>query len=556
MASKVFEVEPIGQERVLSIAIEQPDSSPNAPTVVVRAKYSDGKFYEVGRQTFAAPSGAPGSGRRVVALADIPGVKVYEVETDVDAQPTLLADRTLVNILQPLSWVQFGPAPVLPAQPDSYVWVSNNGDDTTGQLGRIDRPYRTIQAALNAAAFSGPLRSYALLIAPGTYAGASIPQNPPKNFAFVAQGEGVFIAGVIGAVADPGTADQVEWIYFRNIRGFFEVGGVFVFDGSSVPDTSTWLRTGVFFDRCTWGALSSSGLVCTRTGPVVLLNCKGENSSIVLKSIAGGWIEGFRGDQVINGSNLITLDYDPTIETSLGRGPLWIINSTAAGALLAGCPWVQYVNFQGSSFDTGGLYNFFNGLVDYAPRVRGSIDGVELQHTIPAPITAVIPDFDFNWCKISSLCGFSGTGRGRVRNSTLQSQIAGEVYAQDDAVLDIRGSVFNQIALQTFGVGNPAIDRDYHVIDSDTDDGSGPAAIVPFAPPFSTSNYSVFADTEPRAIGTPNPASFDNKNVNFFQQFCTFNGLRARFTVQMDQEALLWLSSRSKIPPCAPRPST
>jgi hypothetical protein len=540
MATETHELNPIGQQRVVSVALEQDDSSTHAPTVIVRAQFGDA-FFEVGRQTFAAPSGAPGSGRRVVALVDIAGSKVYQVETDGDAKIKMQADRTSVYIMQPINWLTYGPSPVLPSQPDSYVWVATNGDDTTGQIGRIDRPYQTIQAAVNAASF-GPHSAYSILIAPGNYNGANIPQNPPKNYAFVAQGEGVQVFGRFTATADPGTADLVEWIYFRNIRAFFEVGGAFVFDGSPAGAASTWMRQGVFFDRCGWGALSSQGLICTKTGPVVALNCRGENCSVELNSIASGWFEGYRGDTVANGSNLFIINYDPNSETADGRGPIYLINSTAVGAFLFGCPWVEYRGFNGSSFDLGTVYNFFNGIRDYAPRVRGSIRGVELQHTIPAPITAVVPDFDFSECNILNLCGFTSPAaqRGRVRNSVLQSLIPGEVYAQDNAITDIRGSVFNQQALASFGAGTPAIDRDYHVIDATSDDGAGGGggAIVPFSPAFSTSNYSVLGDFEPAGVGTPNAGSYDNKNTNFFQQYCSFNGLRVRYTVQMDQEAL------------------
>ena len=111
---------------------------------------------------------------RAVALAVAPGVSSWGVRA-VSAAPSSNIALQLVSGLpnaQPIVGVQgtglviplVSTPPVTSNQPQSYLWVALNGNNATAQRGRIDLPFQTIQAALNAAQFGD-----CVLVAPGTY---------------------------------------------------------------------------------------------------------------------------------------------------------------------------------------------------------------------------------------------------------------------------------------------------------------------------------------------------------------------------------------------------
>ncbi len=111
---------------------------------------------------------------RAVALAVAPGVSSWGVRA-VSAAPSSNIALQLVSGLpnaQPIVGVQgtglviplVSTPPVTSNQPQSYLWVATNGNNSTAQRGRLDLPFQTIQAALNAAQFGD-----CVIVAPGTY---------------------------------------------------------------------------------------------------------------------------------------------------------------------------------------------------------------------------------------------------------------------------------------------------------------------------------------------------------------------------------------------------
>lgn len=162
MTTKQLEISPTGQKRVLAIALVQPDASLHSPTVTIRSLFGDVPVL-VGSQTFPSPSGAPGSGTRLAALVDVPGTQSYSIDTDGDATVIGQWDQTEVYLMQPLVWAG-GAAPVSSSQPNSYLWVAPNGNNATAQRGRLDLPFQTVQAAVNAAQ-----NGDCIIVAPGVY---------------------------------------------------------------------------------------------------------------------------------------------------------------------------------------------------------------------------------------------------------------------------------------------------------------------------------------------------------------------------------------------------
>lgn len=130
-----------------------------------------------------APPSALEPPTRAVALAVAPSVSRWRVRASSAAPSSsigLLLASGLPNAL-PIVGVQgtglviplVSTPPVTSNQPQSYLWVALNGNNATAQRGRIDLPFQTIQAALNAAQGGD-----CIIIAPGTYNEAvSIPSS-------------------------------------------------------------------------------------------------------------------------------------------------------------------------------------------------------------------------------------------------------------------------------------------------------------------------------------------------------------------------------------------
>ncbi len=136
----------------------------------------------LGAFSVAAPSGLEPP-TRAVALAVAPSVSRWKVRASSVAPSSnigLLLASGLPNAM-PIVGVQ-GTGLVIPLvtsppvqsnQPQSYLWVALNGNNTDAQRGRIDKPFQTIQAALNAAQGGD-----CIIIAPGVYNEAvSIPSG-------------------------------------------------------------------------------------------------------------------------------------------------------------------------------------------------------------------------------------------------------------------------------------------------------------------------------------------------------------------------------------------
>lgn len=158
----------------LSVGIEQDDTSVFGARVKIEALFESG-YVELGRYAFAAP--APGPGRRVVALAAVPGALSYRI-TAASLEGTGVRPYALIgpykNLSSPLTWLVNGapPVPATSTQPITVTYVAPNGDDATGERGNYDRPFLTIDAA-----FAVMSPGDTLMLAPGEYAACVVPSG-------------------------------------------------------------------------------------------------------------------------------------------------------------------------------------------------------------------------------------------------------------------------------------------------------------------------------------------------------------------------------------------
>lgn len=159
----------------LGVGLVQDPASLVPSVLTLEARFGE-TWCELGRLAVDAPP--DGETAREVAVAECPAATEYRVTCETAApEPSLalqLAHGNLegIELTQPVAPPSGGGLVTLANQPITYLWVAPNGDDATGQRGRIDLPFRTIQAALDVAQ-----NGDTVLVAPGTYPAVTVPSS-------------------------------------------------------------------------------------------------------------------------------------------------------------------------------------------------------------------------------------------------------------------------------------------------------------------------------------------------------------------------------------------
>lgn len=263
---------------LLMVALIEPDNSAAVWSVEVRAQVG-GEFVRVGAPiTTKAPAVSGLSGRRLVAIGDLPSGEwqVVATPTPPEASAELLLSLApgqidggpLVNVENPSS----GPSPTPGPgdQADTILWVAPNGNDSTAVKGNMSASYGTLQGALDAME-EGDIIS----VAAGTYTGNLVlPVN--KNVT------------IIGA--DPSTVtltaeagDVVTWnpeFAFDNTRAAKIVGVTIASENDrailAYQSPSDPYNASLTLENCTLnGGRSAPDAGISRLGLVEMRGCRG-----------------------------------------------------------------------------------------------------------------------------------------------------------------------------------------------------------------------------------------------------------------------------------------
>lgn len=181
--------------------------------------------------------------------------------------PTSDTSGTLANVVRSLlalvNDLPDGPS----NQPAPLLWVAPNGNDATGQRGNLDRPFRQVQAAIDAAQPQDTI-----LIAPGDYDGVVVPSGRSLTL----QGLGnertptVRIFGTNEALLwDSGPADRlavqnVQLLTFSAVTPALLVTGI--------PDL---VNAELYLDRVQYGSALGIGAQFSDLGYLQQTNCDG-----------------------------------------------------------------------------------------------------------------------------------------------------------------------------------------------------------------------------------------------------------------------------------------
>jgi len=181
--------------------------------------------------------------------------------------PTSTTAGTLANVIRSLlAFVKDqpdGPS----NQPAPLIWVAPNGDDATGERGNIDRPFRQVQAAIDAAQPQDTI-----LIAPGDYDGVVV----PSGLSLTLQGLGnertptVRIFGADEALLwDAGPSDRLA-VQNVQLLTFSAVVPALLVTG--LPDL---VNAELYLDRVFYGSALGIGAQFSNLGYLQQSNCSG-----------------------------------------------------------------------------------------------------------------------------------------------------------------------------------------------------------------------------------------------------------------------------------------
>lgn len=439
---------PIGQGAVV-VGVEQADASVSPCRIVIEGQIG-GTWVEIGRRLLAAP-GPSGPGRRVVALLAIPGVSSYRVRAkSADAARPYLQIGPYRNLSLPFAWLSGG-VPVPPPgaqQPETITYAAPNGNDSTGQRGSYDRPFRTIAAAL-----AVMLDGDALHLAPGDY-DAVAPADLPAGlavFSIVGQGQAgtVRILSSSGPAFEltPGPAPRQINLSSLTIETTSPGSTAAIVQG---PGGGTGNASTLRADGCRFVAGGAAlGLLAENLAAVELAGCLAPNFGIrVLNCNGGTCLDHVSGD--------LTVRIDDPVPGHVTRGIFSVRGGTFGILALEGEAWIETDRDVDCSAVNGGsglgaagptaslAFAGQAALVDlYLPASPGGsyvfdqswIANLQINSQIPAPNTTTV------------------SARGAViQEATLSSPGGG------DLVLDTRGGRLG-VAGSTFG---PACFWDRH----------------------------------------------------------------------------------------------
>ena len=402
----------------------------------------------------------------------------------------------------------------LAASPSTFVWVAKNGNDAKARRGRIDLPFLTIQAGLNAA-----LAGDAILVAPGTY-----PENLviPDIDGLAIVGENTtttIITAALGRTiswvpaAGPGALVRSFNLAKLTVSNTDPLSNTIHVDGTAVSDPNTFC--GSFF--CDEIAVTHSG-----AGIPMNMICVGRviTSLSTFTGNTGGGVrirncsrfqatESSIASSVLLPSTVLDLGWDrgAGVIPGLGREGYYLSNSTFIGSntvlsgqpifsLGVGCTMLGTLTtaltfFAGVGVNQGPVIylNGSNGaFVDPAGSgyVTPPFAGVG-NVTITLPLTTgglprMILDMSGGRFYGPVTLVAAGPNRQSVnaKGAIFYAASAGNISAGAFIDLDLRGATFAQAALAVVGSG--AIDRDKVTIQAASVAPAGTAIV--FAIPF------------------------------------------------------------------------
>lgn len=461
----------------LSVGIEQSDASAFAAVVKIEALFESG-YAELGRYSFAAP--APGPGKRVVAVADVPGALSYRI-TAASLEGTGARPYAQIgpykNVSSPLAWLVNGAAPVPPStntQPITVTYVAPNGDDATGERGNYDRPFLTIDAAF-AVMFDGDT----LMLAPGSYAPCTVP--PELTCSMIGMGNAAY--PTVSIFSDAGPA--LDWsplgsqsLTVRNVHFQTTDGAAFAFQALGDGITNDHQ---LVMENCRFQSAGTAAALMFYMGSVTMRDCSGDivitdcNSALVDGQDSGDlFLEAaepipapvFHTGYFVKNSRIADLTQADNARVEADQGCFCALLSTRAGAAPVGPSGHLYYRGEAEDIDL-----VIDDGVDRRIRMQGALVFGSAQLTSTAAVDNVTID-----------------ARG-ANFATVQ--MGNAIGAAGEFILDIRGGSVASYALSSF-------DTECKV---DRDSGSGRLSIANGAASYTFSSLggAIFGPAYPNA---------------------------------------------------------
>jgi len=460
----------------LSVGIEQDDTSVFGARVKIEALFESG-YVELGRYAFAAP--APGPGRRVVALAAVPGALSYRI-TAASLEGTGVRPYALIgpykNLSSPLTWLVNGapPVPATSTQPITVTYVAPNGDDATGERGNYDRPFLTIDAA-----FAVMLDGDTLMIAPGNYAPCTVPRGLTCSMI----GMGNADCPTVSILSDAGPA--LDWsplgsqaLTVRNVHFQTTDGAAFAFQALGDGITNDHQ---LVMENCRFQSAATAAALLFFLNAVTMRDCSGDivitdcNSALVDGQSSGDlFLEAaepipapvFHTGYFVKNSRIADLTQADNARVEADQGCFCALLSTRAGAAPVGPSGHLYYRGEAEDIDL-----VIDDGVDRRIRMQGALVFGSAQLTSTAAVDNVTID-----------------ARG-ANFATVQ--MGNAIGAAGEFILDIRGGSVASYALSSF-------DTECKV---DRDSGSGRLSIANGAASYTFSSLggAIFGPAYPNA---------------------------------------------------------
>lgn len=388
-------------------------------------------------------------------------------------------------------------------QPSTLIWVATSGTDATAKRGRIDLPFRTINAAL-AAAVAGDT----LLVAPGTYA-ENVVMPDKDGLAIVGTSTTTtIITAALGhtlawtPAAGPGAAVRSFRLAHMTINNTDPLSDAIHVDGSAVTQPNTFLLNWFNESLLITKTLGGWAMHLTCIGRIINTLCSIDatggatgvrirnvsrfgsdsssfsalNGAVPLSALDVAWERAAAAPVPGTGREGYYLANSSFVSTNvvIAGQPIFSLDrtSTIAGTVTATALTYFAATLQGAVLNLQGQLGILLDPNPFPATVGFIAVGGTLTVTLPdtAPAAGLRQLVNLAGGKFYGTLTFSKTAGARApvdaRGATIYPTAAASISSGNLIDLDLRGASFTQAALAS--VGSPGtvgtVDRDTHTI--------------------------------------------------------------------------------------------